>query len=134
VAFVGAALLVIGGILNWVDFDGSTASAHNIPLMFVFDWENAPDGGLGIGWTLILLAALCVVGGIVPQVKFLPIVGGGLALVVIVLYLIQANSFVGEFEDFTDIGLGNFFKFGVWVALLGAIAAIVGGVLRLAER
>jgi len=89
VALVGAAVVALSTLLNWIDIEGETASAHNVPAQFLLDTDKADKGGLGIGWLLVILMAVVVVGALMAQVRWLAIVGGGLGVVVVLLFFFQ---------------------------------------------
>jgi len=136
VALVGAAVVVLSTLLNWVDSEGQTASAHNVPAAFLLNKDNAGDGGLGVGWLLIILMAVVVVGAFVANVRWLAIVGGGLGVIVVLLFLLQINSFLDEArDDFgVDIAFFDFATYWPLLTLVGAGAATVGGIVALTRR
>jgi hypothetical protein len=135
-ALVGAALVALSTLLNWVDLEGETASAHNVPAAFLLNKDNAGDGGLGVGWLLILLMVVVVIGVFAAQVRWLTIVGGGAGVLVVLLFLVQANSLVNEANDNfdLDIGLFDFVTYLPLLTLAAAAAVVVGGVLTLRQR
>jgi hypothetical protein len=136
VALVGAALVVLTTLLNWVDFEGDTASAHNVPAAFLYNKDNAGDGGLGIGWLLILLMVVVVVGVFAAAARWLTIVGGALGAIVVVMFVFQVNSLLDEARDNfgVDISLFDFITFFPLLALIGCAGAIVGGIMAMQNR
>jgi hypothetical protein len=136
VALVGAAVVVLSTLLNWVDSEGDTASAHNVPAAFLWDKTNGGDGGLGVGWLLIILMAIVVVGVFVANVRWLAIVGGALGVIVVLLFFFQINSFLDEArDDFgVDIGFFDFATYWPLLTLIGAGGAAVGGIVALTQK
>jgi hypothetical protein len=147
VALVGAALALISGWLNWVDFQqdvqgteiNETRSAYEVPLKFLID-NTSGDAGLQIGFVLFVLVAAIVVGVFVRQVPWLTILGGGLVALIALLFIYQVNNAVsGEVNDtFEALGVDkiSLFDFMGWaplLALIGGIGAVVGGALALAR-
>jgi hypothetical protein len=129
-ALAGAAVVLISGWLKWVSFDEQgfelELSSYQIPMKFLVDSDVGPlEAGLPIGALLLLLAAVCVVGALVPTVRLLSIVGGGLAVVVALLFVFQLDRAADPF------GLSDFLSIAPFVALLGGGLGIAGGVLGL---
>lgn len=132
IALVGAAVVALTTLLNWVDVTdegGDTASAHNIPASFLLNTDNAADGGLGVGWLLILLMVVVVIGVFAAQVRWLTILGGGLAAVVVLLFVFQLNSLVSDF----DLDLFDAITLFPFVTLIASGAVVAGGIMALRQ-
>lgn len=132
-ALVSAAVVALTTLLNWVDVTdegGDTSSAHNIPASFLLNTDNAGDGGLGVGWLLILLMVVAVVGVFAAQVPWLTILGGGIAAVVVVLFEYQLKILANEF----DLGLFDATTVFPFLALIASGAVVVGGVMTLRPK
>jgi hypothetical protein len=136
VALVGAAVVALSTLLNWIDFEGNTGSAHNVPAAFLWNKDNVGDGGLGVGWLLILLMVVVVAGVFAAQVRWLAIFGGGLGALAVLLFLFQINSLLDEArDDFgVDVGFFDFATFWPLLALVASGAAAVGGIVAFSKR
>jgi hypothetical protein len=133
-AIAGAAVVLITAWLNWVSFDEEgfdvSYSSYQIPMKFLVDSDVGPlEAGLPIGALLFLLAAVCVVGALVPTLRLLSIVGGGLAIVVALLFVFQLDRAVTE-----PFGLSDFLTVAPFVALIGGGLGVAGGILGLQRR
>jgi hypothetical protein len=132
IALVGAAIVALTTLLNWVDVTdegGDTSSAHNIPASFLLNTDNAGDGGLGVGWLLILLMIVAVVGVFAARVGWLTILGGGLAAVVVVVFVFQLNSLVSDF----DLDLFDAITVFPFLTLIASGAVAAGGIMALRQ-
>jgi hypothetical protein len=130
-ALAGAAVVLISGWLKWFSFDEEgfelEFTSYQIPMKFLADSDVGPlEAGLPIGALLVLLAAVCVVGALVPAVRLLSIVGGGLAVVVALLFVFQLDR-----ADTDPYGLSDFLTIAPFVAVVGGGLGIAGGVLGL---
>jgi membrane associated rhomboid family serine protease len=131
VGLVAAGVLAFCGSLKWIDGDPGI-TGYNVPAKFLVDVKVQQEG-VSIGALLLLIAVVGAVGALVPSTRFLMIVAGAAALVVVVLHAYQ----LGEFADlvnedpFTgeDVGRSDLVGIGVWVAVAAAIGLVVGGVL-----
>lgn len=139
IALAGAVLVAISAWLTWGDFAGNTASAYEIGSEILID--NAFDAGegkglLGIGYLVLLAGALTIVGVFVRQVRFLTIVGGGVAIVIALLFVFQINNYLRNADD--ELGqapdLFDFITYMPFLTVVGGAAAIVGGVLALQRK
>jgi hypothetical protein len=134
---VGAAIVLISAWLNWGDFQGETASAYEIGSEFLFDSSVEEGKGLlGIGYLVLLAAVLVVVGVFVKQVRFLPIAGGVLAVIVPLLFVFQANNFIDNANDEfdLDIELFDFITYFPFLTVIAGGIAIAGGAVALAQK
>lgn len=130
-ALVGAGIMLISSLLNWIDLDGFTENAYNVPAVFLLDYDN--DGGPGVGLLLIALTAAVVVGVFVAQVRWLSIVGGAVAIIVGLLYIFQVNRGLDDVGPFAP-SLGDFIGIGQYLAIVGGIVALAGGAMAIAQR
>lgn len=132
VTLVGAVVVALTTLLNWVDVTdegGDTSSAHNVPASFLLNTDNAADGGLGVGWLLIVLMAVAVVGVFAAQVPWLTILGGALGAVVVLLFVFRLNDLVGDF----DLDLFDAITLFPFLTLIACGAVVVGGVMSLRQ-
>jgi hypothetical protein len=95
------------------------------------------DDGVAIGFLVLLLAVVVVVGALVKPARILALIGGGLALVVTVVYLVQAARVAEQINDAfpgADLGMTDVGGPGSFLAVLAAIVATVGGILLLTQK
>lgn len=138
----GAALAILCFFMPWllVSCGGQTAK--------VSGWDLAAGTTVGVGFSaqqipgkpilfLVLLAALGVIvlaylaykrGALKPKMDGYGLIGLG-ALALLILFI----SFSGAKEQGAQQGIYVDFEFGLWGAVLGYLATIVGGVLNLRE-
>ena len=137
VALAGAAVVLVSAWLNWIDSDVVQFSAYEIGSEILIDNSADVDPGLiGIGYVLLVCVAAIVIGVFVKPVRFLPLVGGALAAVIALLFIFQINNFLGNVEDETGDApdLFDFITYFPVLAVVGGIAAAVGGVLALQRK
>jgi hypothetical protein len=124
----GAALVALAVFLPWIDFGefSSSVNALDVPLAFLFSWENGADGGLGLGLVLFLLAAAAFalrhLSGLEKRAK----IPGALCVPLIVMFLVQMNALLGAFDGgdpeatIETPSLFDIVGMGAWLALIGA--------------
>ncbi|MGH9032268.1 MAG: hypothetical protein ACRDY4_10845 [Acidimicrobiia bacterium] len=137
----GAVIAAIGGItialsswLVWISgVDGNpTESAYSGPAWFLID-HRASRAGLSLGILVVAVGILVIVGAVTRGLGIVSLIGGLLALLVVLFFTYQVNRAVNDFNEIAgvDVSLTDFVGFGVFVALVGAILAIIGGYLSL---
>ncbi|MGH9015048.1 MAG: hypothetical protein ACRDZ1_14095, partial [Acidimicrobiia bacterium] len=130
VALVGAGLVLLSGWLNWFEVEGGdSGSAYLVPAKLLIDNQITDDAGLNTGILVLLCAALVVAGALARQVPWLAVVGGGIAVVIALLFMFQVNGLASDF----DVALFDFMGFAPLLTVLGGAAAVVGGVLVLSQ-
>lgn len=119
---VGVTALVIGAILDWVP--GVAGDRLTIKALVDTDFTADADLSKTAGGLIILIAMLALIA-LVDRSGWLTRLAGALALVVFVMFVIQAYYFYGS-----DLGsaLGQFGA-GIWLVLVGAVVLLVGGFL-----
>ena len=114
----GAALLIVGALLKWLnDVKGSDGSIR------VFYAKTAASGvsfWRSAGAVMIALGVLAVLG-LVPRSGWLTRLAGALAIVAFILFAVN----VYRRSDFTY----SDFQVGIWLCLAGGLSALVGGFL-----
>lgn len=118
--FIGAAGLIVGAFLDWVA--SRTGDKLTIKALVQTDFGARSDivktaGGLGI---LIVLVALV---GLVDRTGWLTRLAGAAAVVVFVMFAIEAYRFYGD--DFST-AVGHV-RTGAWLELGGGIVLLLGG-------
>jgi hypothetical protein len=144
VALIGGLLYFIAGWLAWLRFafSGTTSvtqsfSAYDIPAHFLLD-SRSESGGLSLGIVIAFFGFACLVAAVLSSTNhrlgLLSIVVGGAAFIVVVLFFIQTRYIVDALGPAFDTGLFSVLRFGAYIAFLGAIASIVGGILTLVQK
>ncbi|HEX6310081.1 MAG TPA: hypothetical protein VF152_00475 [Acidimicrobiia bacterium] len=138
---VGPILAAIGGlafgISSWLAWLGSvegseTASAYDAPAKFLID-VDAQLGGLSLGILVVIVAVLILVGAVVRGLGVVALAGGVIAMLIVILFTFQLNRLIDDLNESFDqnFSLTDFLDLGEYVAAVGAVLAIVGGILSL---
>jgi hypothetical protein len=144
VALVGGFLYFIAGWLSWLRFafSGTTSvtqsfSAYDIPAHFLLD-SRSESGGLSLGIVIAFFGLACLAAAVLSATNrslgLLSIVAGGAAFLVVVLFLIQTRYIIDALGPAFETGFFSVLRFGAYIAFLGAIASIVGGILTLVQK
>lgn len=144
VALVGGLLYFIASWLAWLRFafSGTTSvtqsfSAYDIPAHFLLD-SRSESGGLSFGIVIAFFGFACLAGGVLSatnrRLGLLSIVAGGAAFLVVVIFLIQTRYIIDALGPAFETGYFSVLRFGAYIAFLGAIASIVGGILTLVQK
>jgi hypothetical protein len=144
VALVGGLLYFIAGWLSWLHFEfrgtGSITqsfSAYDIPAHFLLD-SRSGSGGLSLGIVILFFGLACLAAAVLSatnrRLGLLSVIAGGAALLVVVLFLVQTRYIIDALGPTFDTSYFSVLRFGVYIALLGAIGSIVGGILTLVQK
>ena len=144
VALIGGLLYFVAGWLAWLRFafSGTTSvtqsfSAYDIPAHFLLD-SRSESGGLSLGIVIAFFGFACLVAAVLSATNrslgLLSIVAGGAAFLVVVLFLIQTRYIIDALGPAFETGFFSVLRFGAYIAFLGAIASIVGGILTLVQK
>jgi len=137
-------LYFVAGWLAWLRFafSGTTSvtqsfSAYDIPAHFLLD-SRSESGGLSLGIVIAFFGFACLVAAVLSATNrslgLLSIVAGGAAFLVVVLFLIQTRYIIDALGPAFETGFFSVLRFGAYIAFLGAIASIVGGILTLVQK
>src|SRR5438132_968055 len=112
----GAAGLIIGGFMNWTGgFAGTDMSGRAFyQSTFVHDETFVTT----VGFVMIVLGLLAIVG-LAPRSGWLTRLVGALGIAGFVLFAIQLSR--------AHVSMPGSIQAGAWVALAGAIVALIGG-------
>jgi hypothetical protein len=136
VAAVGGITVAVSSWLAWLaSVEGSpTESAFAGPAWFLID-KNATRAGLSLGFLVLVVGIIVIVGAVVRGMGMLSLIGGLFELLVVLLFTYQLNRAVNDFNvgPGVDVRLTDFVGLGVYVALVGAILAIIGGFMSLSR-
>jgi hypothetical protein len=145
VAFVGGLLFFVSAWFTWISYEftagGTSASesfsAYRIPAHFLLDSESE-SGGLNLGIVIAFFGFACiaaaVLGALNRNLGLLSLVTGVAAFLVALLFFVQTKNLSDLLPEFVDTGYFSLLGFGAYVGLIGAIAALVGGILALAIK
>jgi hypothetical protein len=144
VALIGGLLYFIAGWLAWLRFafGGTTSvtqsfSAYDIPAHFLLD-SRSESGGLSLGIVIAFFGFACLAAAVLSATNrslgLLSIVAGGAAFLVVVLFLIQTRYIIDALGPAFETGFFSVLRFGAYIAFLGALASIVGGILTLVQK
>jgi hypothetical protein len=144
VALVGGLLYFVAGWLSWLHFEfrgtGSITqsfSAYDIPAHFLLD-SRSDSGGLSLGIVIAFFGFACLAAAVLSatnrRLGLLSVLAGGAALLVVVLFLVQTRYIIDALGPSFESGYFSVLRFGVYIALLGAIGSIVGGILTLVQK
>jgi hypothetical protein len=128
-AIAGPVLVILSGWLEWIGRKlPDSSSAYEIPAKFVIDSEASPgEGGLSLGIVILVAGVIGLIGALVPRVRFLIWVSGGVTVAVALLFAFQFNDFIDRVNKLFGPGFGVRNSLGVGGVLAGA-----AGVLTLA--
>jgi hypothetical protein len=144
VALVGGLAYFVSGWIAWLrfEFSGTTSvtqsfPAYDIPAHFLLD-SRSEAGGLSLGIVIAFFGFACIAAAVVSatntRLGLLSVIAGGLALLVVVLFLVQTRYIIDELGPAFETGFFSVVRFGAYIALLGAIASVVGGILSLLQK
>jgi len=144
VALVGGLLYFVAGWLSWLHFEfrgtGSITqsfSAYDIPAHFLLD-SRSDSGGLSLGIVILFFGLACLAAAVLSatnrRLGLLSVIAGAEALLVVVLFLVQTRYIIDALGPSFESGYFSVLRFGVYIALLGAIGSIVGGILTLVQK
>jgi hypothetical protein len=118
--FVGAGALVVGAFLHWVVF--RTGDRLTIRALVQTDFGGSADIVKTAGGLSILIALVALIG-LVDRTGWLTRLSGAAAVVVFVMFAIEAYRFYGNDLD-TAVG---HLRTGAWLLLGGGLALLLGG-------
>jgi hypothetical protein len=142
---VGGLLFLISSWFTWIryEFRGAGTSlaqsftAYRIPAHFLLD-SQSELGGLNLGIVIAFFGVLCIAAALISalnrSLRFLGLVAGVAALLVVVLFLVQTRYLSDQLPSIVESGYFSVLRFGAYIALVGAILSLVGGVLALAQK
>jgi hypothetical protein len=144
VGVAGGVILFISAWLEWIRFEFTAGvssaefSAYKIPAHFLLD-SQSELGGLSFGIVVAFFGVVCIatalLSGMSPSVRFLGLVGGALAFLVVVLFLVQTKNLSDALPSrLVESGYFSVLRYGAYIGLFGALLSLVGGILALAQK
>lgn len=131
VGAIAAVVVFVTSFLEWLSFEEGLSEVSekgtDVPVQFL--WDTIP-GSTDPSLLVVLLpaAALILLGAIIGQVRLLAVVGGVVAIVVAVVFVIQT----GRLLDDLGVDLGAFDAIGIapYVCFVAGAVGVVAGLLR----
>jgi hypothetical protein len=144
VALIGGLLYFVSSWFAWLRFEltsttslSQTFSAYDIPAHFLLD-SRSEAGGLSLGIVIAFFGFACIATAVISatntRLGLLSIIAGGLALIVVVLFLVQTRNIIDELGPAFDAGFFSVLRFAAYLALVGAVVSLVGGILSLVQK
>jgi hypothetical protein len=115
-AIAGGIAVVLGVFLPWLSFPGSSSDGFDVPLSFLWSLESG-DGGIKMGIPLLVLGAAGAGLSFLPGTKQIRRLVGGLALLIVVAYVVQLFRTVGRLGG--DANAFDLMGAAVYVAAAG---------------
>ncbi|HKH26193.1 MAG TPA: hypothetical protein VKB11_03555 [Acidimicrobiia bacterium] len=144
VALVGGILYFVAAWFAWLRFEFTGAasvsesfSAYDIPGHFLLD-SGSEAGGLSLGIVIAFFGFACIATAVLSttnnRLGILTVIAGVAALLVVVLFLIQTANLIDQLPRAFETGYFSVVRFAAYIALIGAIGSVVGGILSMAQR
>jgi hypothetical protein len=144
VALVGGILYFVAAWFAWLRFEFTGAasvsesfSAYDIPGHFLLD-SGSEAGGLSLGIVIAFFGFACIATAVLSttnnRLGILTVIAGAAALLVVVLFLIQTANLIDQLPRAFETGYFSVLRFAAYVALIGAIGSVVGGILSLVQK
>lgn len=131
VALIGAAVIAFSSWFVWIKEvqGGPSSSAHEGPAKFLID-NTSEQGGLSIGALLVMVGIVGIVGAFLARARVLALVAGVGGILVGALFMYQTNDFLDRVDaDAQGVSFGDVVGIGAYIAILGGVVALVGGIL-----
>ena len=115
---VGAAGLIVGAFLNWLNgVNGTDGSAR-----IFYDTKAPADVSFykSAGFAMIVLGLVAIIG-LAPRTGWLTRLGGALGVIGFAMFTITVYRIPGS-----DLGISDF-QIGIWLVLAGSAVALIGG-------
>lgn len=145
VALVGGFVFFVSSWMEWlhvsVSFGQRSASlsysSYKIPAHFLLD-SQSNQGGLSLGILIAFLGVACIAGALVSALgrplAIVATVAGGVSFVVMVLFFVQTSFAIDALPGSFEKGYFSVLRYGAIIAMIGAIATLVGGILALVQK
>ena len=145
VGLAGGLVFFVSSWLTWAKFEASVLSqsvsrsysAYKVPAHFLLD-SQSNQGGLSLGILIAFLGVACIAGALLSALRrplgILLIAAGGVSFVVMVLFFVQMRYLTNALPSQVSGGYFSVVQYGAIIAMLGAIATLVGGILALIQK
>jgi len=143
IALVGGLLFFVSAWFTWIHIElvsgarSASFPAYEIPAHFLFDSQSA-SGGLNLGIVIAFFGFACIATALIsalqPRLGVLSLAAGMAAFLIVVLFLWQTKNFADELSPLLESGYFSVLRYGAYIALVGAIVTVVGGILSLTQK
>jgi hypothetical protein len=145
VALAGGFVFFVSSWMEWLHVSVSFAqrsasisySSYKIPAHFLLD-SQSNQGGLNLGILIAFLGVACIAGALLSALRrplgVLPLAAGGVSFVVMVLFYVQTSYAIDALPSAFEKGYFSVLRYGAIIAMLGAVATVVGGILAVTIR
>jgi hypothetical protein len=145
VALVGGFVLFVSSWLQWLHVSVSVGqrsaslsySSYRIPAHFLLD-SQSNQGGMSLGILIAFLGVACMAGALLSALgrplATAAIAAGGVSFLVMVLFFVQTGYAINALPASFEKGYFSVLRYGAIIAMLGAIATLVGGILSLVQK
>jgi hypothetical protein len=142
VALAGGFVFFVSSWMEWLRVSVSvgprsaslTYSSYKIPAHYLLD-SQSNQGGLNLGILIAFLGVACIAGALLSGLRrplaILTIAAGGAAFLVMVLFFVQTVYAIDALPAAFEKGYFSVLRYGAIIAMLGAIATLIGGILSL---
>ena len=111
--------------------------AYEVPAHFLLD-SQSESGGLNLGIVIAFFGFACIAAAVIsflqPRLGLLSLFLGGIAFLVVVLFLVQTKNFADALPGTIKRGYFDILRYGAYIALAGAIVTLIGGILALTRK
>jgi hypothetical protein len=143
VALAGGLLFFVSGWFTWIHVElvsgarSASFPAYKIPAHFLLDSQSA-SGGLNLGIVIAFFGFACIAAALIsalqPRLGIVSLIAGVASFLVVVLFLWQTKNFADELSPLLESGYFSILRYGAYIALVGAIVTIIGGILSLTQK
>jgi hypothetical protein len=145
VALAGGFVFFVSSWMEWlhvsVSFGQRSASlsysSYKIPAHYLLD-SQSNQGGLSLGILIAFLGVACLAGALLSALRrplgIVTIAAGGVAFLVMVLFFVQTSYAIDALPAAFEKGYFSVLRYGAIIAMLAAIATLVGGILALIQN
>ncbi len=125
-ALVGAALVVLGSVLPWMEIGGQSADGTDVPLEFLLSYKSTTDLGLDLGVVVLALGVAGAIATLVaPDARWRGVIGCA-AVAVALVYVAQVAAMLNAASSAGRPSLLSTVGFGVWITIVGGAALAFG--------
>jgi hypothetical protein len=131
-ALLGGLAIALSTILVWGKeglFQDGETKGSSTSIQFLWDISPADTEQPAVLFVLLPAAILVLIGAFIPRLRVLALIGGIVALVVAVLFVISVGRATSSSDLTIDEGTFELIGIGVWLAGIGGIVAIIGALM-----
>jgi hypothetical protein len=145
VALVGGFVFFVSSWMEWLHVSVSIGqrsaslsySSYKIPAHYLLD-SQSNQGGLSLGILIAFLGVACIAGALLSALRrplgIVTIAAGGVSFLVMVLFFVQTSYAIDALPGTFEKGYFSVLRYGAIIAMLAAVATLVGGILALIQK